>query len=145
MQAPDLNDIGNPATVSFIPDGPGWYVLITSLLIILILITWFIVRHQRKNKYRREAIRYLESIASEPGAIQKANELMKRICLTFSNRRNAALTGQAWIDFLNSRCKTNPFDTQDVQKLASLYYEDPKAPDLDFLNKTTRWVKEHGF
>lgn len=145
MQSPQLDDIGNPGTVGFSLEGPGWYVLLGVIVVVLLIGFWAYLRHRRKNKYRREALKYLEKISDEPTAILLANELMKRICLTFSSRENASLTGKAWIDFLNGQCKSQLFNPSDAEKISAIYYSETPKPDSDFLNKTTHWVRKHGF
>ena len=145
MQTPDLNDIGNPSEVGFTPDGPGWYVVLGLTIVTGIIISWAYLRYRRKNKYRRDAVKYLESISEDPSSLILANNLMKRICITFSSRQNSSLTGEEWINFLNSHCKTQPFQESDAKKIAAIYNTDPSGSDKDFLHKTTRWVREHGF
>ena len=145
MQSPDLNDIGSPTEVGFIPDGPGWYVVLGLTIVAVIIVSWAYLRYRKKNKYRRDAVKYLESISENPSSLLLANELMKRICLTFTSRQSSSLTGEDWINFLNSHCKSQPFQNSDAKKISAIYHTELSGSDKDFLHKTTRWVREHGF
>jgi hypothetical protein len=140
-----IESIGDPAEVPFAAVGPGWYVLIAFTIIILLSAALLYFRYRQRNKYRREALSYLKSIESDPSSLYLANELMKRICLRFSDRTNASLRDNAWIEFLNSRCKSAIFSIDDAKKIAKIYTSNEPQSDPEFLIKTNRWIHQHGF
>src|SRR5262245_59163766 len=104
----DAADIGNliePSPVGFTFDAPGWYAVgILLVLIVAGLMIWTWIIHIR-NRYRREALRYVMTLESEITdkslLVYEVNMLLKRIALRFMPRENVApLRDEQWVDFL---------------------------------------------
>jgi hypothetical protein len=93
----NLRDIAMPPPVSFWPPAPGWWVVGAACLAAGCLAVAAVVRHRRRNAYRREALRELASAdASDISAI------LKRAALAaFPREQVASLSGPAWLAFLD--------------------------------------------
>lgn len=100
-----LRDIHLPATGGFWPPAPGWWVLAALILSILALLVVAVLRHRRRNHWRRQAKRALADLAqtAEPTPIWFAelNTLLKQAAREcHPDRHPEALSGNAWVDFL---------------------------------------------
>jgi len=149
-----LHDIAVPPPVSWLPQTWGWAALAALLGILLLsaFLAW--LRRYRRNAYRREALRLLDSIAADirnpinrERGVHKLTELLKRTALAAWPRRDvAALTGHAWVLRLNSRGA----DSALTRLLDDLEYHDGVAiaalPDDtadELVLKSRRWIRGH--
>ena len=99
----NLHEIVLPEAVYWWPLAPGWWVLACIVAVILVLLVRRAWLHWKADAYRRAALRELESM-TEPVAVA---ELLRRTALAVAPRREiAALTGQAWLDWLDARSST---------------------------------------
>jgi hypothetical protein len=101
----DLRDIRPPGEPSLWPPAPGWWLLAALVLLGIGLIArrgWSAWRRERR---RRRVIAELEGWRGEIAAPVLAagiSALLKRAALARFGRRDvAALTGDAWLDFLD--------------------------------------------
>lgn len=104
----DLKDIHYPRPISWFPFAPGWWLLLTALLIL----GWYGLRYWQKNQAARQVkktalaeLRELESrvaiAQSEVLVAGGIDAVLKRTALSFFPRESlAGLTGEAWFAFL---------------------------------------------
>ena len=130
-----LRDIHLPEQVDQFPSAPGWWLLLT---IILITIGYFIYRRYQYQK----AIRLLKPARAELAELKavSANQLgahsmatlsalLKRICLIyFPQLEVASLSGQRWLNFLNQQNTINNTETyffspQNIQLFCEMPYQ----------------------
>jgi len=103
-----LRDIHVPAAPPFWPPAPGWWVAVALLLAML---SWMTLLGLRRYRIRRERRRLLSALGrlerrleSErtPEALAHISVLLRRLALLrFPRRQVAALTGEAWLRFLD--------------------------------------------
>lgn len=155
LQGPlaQLRDIHTPAPVSNWPPAPGWFILAALLLIAVVALTWWLFRRWWDNRYRREAMRELESLragfgaGSDPaGFLTDYSALLKRAALSHYPRGAVAhLTGEAWVEFLDKSAGTNEFSMGAGQVLIDGNYRPiDEAIDIDELHRLGRyWIRRH--
>jgi hypothetical protein len=106
-----LADIHLPASVSWWPLAPGWWLLLS--LILLAFAGHYVWRkRQARNHYRRLALRSLQALLTEfeqqnnPAQyLQKLSVLLKRSALSAQPRNfNASLKGEDWLAWLDAQC-----------------------------------------
>ena len=151
-----LHDIHLPAEPSWWPPAPGWWVLAAILLGVLIGLTIFLSRRALLRARRRRIIARIDELvaAYRPenacAFVADVSELLRRAALTWYPReRVAALSGEAWLRFLDDNGDGTGFRHGPGRILASGAYRrdcevDPKA--LGELAKA--WIsmqlKHHG-
>lgn len=146
-------NIIEPSPVAFSLDAPGWYFLfavIGASLIVWLLLT---LRNYRRNKYKREALVWLDTLESkwiedEAALLYHSHILLKRLALRAANRADsAALTGSKWIDFLNSSCKKIEFNGADSILIQDLVYNSESISNRETLEahmkKIRYWISHH--
>jgi hypothetical protein len=93
----NLRDIVVPPAVSFWPPAPGWWVVGAACLVAVGIAAAAVVRHWRRNAYRREALRALEAADG-----RDISAILKRAALAaFPREQVASLNGAAWLGFLD--------------------------------------------
>ncbi|MXV53244.1 DUF4381 family protein [Pedobacter sp. HMF7647] len=154
------NDIGTliePQPVPFTFGAPGWYVLGVLILIILLVAGWLIMRHYQLNRYRAEAVHYLEQLIGAesdnlspdaPAAlVYESQMLLKRIAMKNYGRRLVAGERESgWTDFINSTWRERSFDENDARLFGQAIYsrEVIKLPQAtEFADKVRRWIRQH--
>nr|QIM10594.1 hypothetical protein PlAlph_4860 [uncultured Alphaproteobacteria bacterium] len=102
---PELRDIHLPAEgISIWPLAWGWW-LIAAFIAVLFCGIWLYRLWQRKSK-KLYALKLLSGLdGKSPSAAVKLSEILRRICI-YKYPQASSLSGQEWIDFLNSHGRT---------------------------------------
>lgn len=147
----NLNDILVPAPAAWWPPAPGWYMVMTAALVLLTIHLFWVLKAWRKDTYRREALRELDSVLAEGG--HKASQvpaLLKRAALAAWPRQDVAgLNGPAWHAFLDKTASTDLFCSGAGAILDKLSYGAsggyrPSGADLEQLRAASEyWLKHH--
>ena len=113
----NLHDIVVPEPVAWLPPAPGWYAVGLSLLLVL---GWFSSNKYlawKRNQYRREALAEFSELQIQLAEKSRYQQLLpelprlvKRTAMAAYGRDLvASLTGDNWLDFLNSTGSTMLF------------------------------------
>jgi hypothetical protein len=133
----NLRDIVVPPAVTFWPPAPGWWVVGAACLVGAGIAVAAVVRHRRRNAYRRAALRELETVDA-----RDISPLLKRAALmAFPREQVASLSGPAWLAFLDRTGGTQFAKTA----LASLPYGNVVDRDSVMAVKVEahRWLRSH--
>lgn len=136
-----LRDIHVPAAPPFWPPAPGWWVAVALLFAML---TWMTLLALRRYRIRRERRRLLSALnrlerrlQSErtPEALAHISVLLRRLALLhFPRRQVAALTGEAWLRFLDASGGRGRFADGPGRVLADAPYQRELPAELDVAN-----------
>ena len=150
-----LHPLRAPGAISWWPLAPGWWVLIALALLAIAVLTYYLLKRYRANAYRRLALAQLESIqaqlaAANPSekhaAVSDTNALLKAVALRIFPRHDiAALSGEAWLEFLNKSRRSEATETAFAQDFASAVYSQ-NAPDMDteqLFRASKNWIVKH--
>lgn len=98
----NLNPIHTPPDVSVWPLAWGWWLVIAALLVTVLLLAFFVVRHRQFNRARRSALALLEDISPRQADWPaRCNALLKRVAVTYyPTEEVASLFGEKWREFL---------------------------------------------
>lgn len=144
---PELRDIHIPQDISNFPLGYGWLVLLGILLgsFILYKITRLAVVKSRKI-YTLRLVKNIP-LANVQKSASKISEILRRVCV-YKYPEATVLSGNDWIDFVNSKSKTKLND-----KIAGLLVNAPYMPknsttySIDDLAKLkifcSKWIGEN--
>ena len=144
----NFHDIIVADAVGYFPPAPGWYVL--GLLVLALLFHFAIQTYAKykKNLYRREALKELESFSEQS---QEETVLLlslaKRVAIAAYGRETIAkLSSDSWWDFMeeHSKVKVNKELRENIAKI--LYdkgYESKQSDSLAIKTFVTLWVKTH--
>ena len=163
MNTPDpaslqnLNDIVLPDAVAWWPLASGWYYLFVLLLLATIWIVFRAFRSWHHNAYRRVALHQLQLIEKDINATEKRDTglrqlpvLLKRTALSVYPRGQlASLTGESWLDFLNSKVSKASFNNSAAALLDRLSYSVGELSAVDektaneLLSACRHWLKHH--
>ncbi len=145
----DFVEISQAPAIDWWPQTPGWLVLGALFLTWALVTLWRALRRWHHNRYRREALRELASLATVegPSLPPRSSELLKRVALAaFPRGEVAPLSGEAWVAFLNARCTAAPFQ-QDCARLLALdqYRGTAPAPAerAALLEACRTWITQH--
>jgi len=152
-QPPDplagLIDIPLPPAVSFWPQTwPSW-IAIVLVVVGLIAGTWWLVRWWRANRYRRAALAELDDIVCTPiqgQTISALALLVRRTALAaFPRQKIAALSGRAWLAFLDRTYGGDEFLHGPGRALSlSPYAPQRGGGDMrPLIDLVRRWIRTH--
>ena len=143
----EFNEVVSPPPVDWMPQTPGWYVVGALLLALLLRKAWHWLRHWHRNRYRREALRRLQSMEPGEALLAEVNQLLKLSAMAaFSRSQVASLSGAEWPGFLNALCETPPFGDAECELLSvGVYRQDSiDPPGAERLLLASRaWVRQH--
>ncbi len=137
-----LHDFDQPVPPSWIPQTIGWYVVFALLALLIVWMAWRVMTNWRRNRYRSEALRELET-----AEISEIPALLKRTALAaWPRERVASLTGEQWLAFLDAHGKRGSFSTEPGKALLDVAYRSVQlSPDqASALRKVAReWIRGH--
>lgn len=151
-----LKDIQLPDPIGWWPLAFSWWVVIFSFVVIVLFAVWFLRDRHRRNAYRREAQAQLMAIENDSNLtaqmkILQINALLKQVAITVYGRQTiAALSEQAWVDFLkkNAQFIAQPAELKSLLAQAYQPVERMAPADLQRALNTLQgyaqqWIKGH--
>lgn len=134
-----LVEVPPPSPVAMWPQTSGWAVVALVLSVMLGLGCWGLWRRFRANAYRRAALKALASADHNPTRI---SQILKRAALVgFGRRRVAALSGQAWVSFLEDTCDGVLFSDSSLRE--SPYEHNAFQTDPALTEAARVWIRRH--
>jgi predicted negative regulator of RcsB-dependent stress response len=143
-----MHELVMPEPVAWLPQTPGWWIVLGWMLAVLLLLAWQFARRRRRNRYRRDALAELKTIAaaSELGPAESAQHiaaLLKRTALAVYPRDEvAALYGADWAQFLRDSSGNDPQIADAADRLAAAAYR-PDADGSVLTGPAKRWIRLH--
>jgi len=130
-----IRDLHLPAEIGWWPLAPGWWVLIA---IAACFLGWFAWRQWvawRRGRARRAALREFGRLVvqyrNSGDAVlfaKQLSQLLRRAMLAYAPRGEVAgLTGESWLQWLDSGLEERPFATGAGRNIEVLPYRNPAA------------------
>ena len=152
-----LKDIHLPNPVSLWPPAIGWWVLAVLALFGLAALLMFLLRHHRKQRYRRLACQQLAQLhqcyqeeRNDLDYLLSINKLLKQVSVNYYNKNQVSrLSGEAWLTFLDQTGNTRAFSQGPGRVLATGPYATPEQlstelTDIEPLSQCcSDWIKGH--
>jgi len=148
-QALQLRDIHLPDSMGWWPPAIGWWLLLILIPLCCWLIAWLYKRITRKTavKTAKKLLIVLKQNRdlSDMDRLTQLSELIRRVAISQSPRaETASLTGQAWLNYLDSSVKGTPFSQGEGQVLADAHFQKAALTDLEMTAVTQlceTWLK----
>jgi len=146
----DLRDVHLPDPISWWPPAFGWWMILGLLIIVGSLIIWAWVYRQR-TRPRRLALAKLREVklqyaahSDDQWAITQLSHLIRRVALAMFPRSHVAgLSGQSWLQFLDTTGHTNQFSDGPGQALCSDPYQSHGHRAVsDLMPLIERWIQQ---
>jgi predicted negative regulator of RcsB-dependent stress response len=143
-----MHDLVMPEPVPWLPQTPGWWIVLGWLVAVLLLAAWQFVKRRRRNRYRRDALAELDAIAALQGidpaeSAQRVAAVLKRTALVAYPRRDVAgLYGTAWARFLAESAGNDRQVAEAADDLAAAAYR-PGADPKVLSRPARRWIRLH--
>lgn len=138
MQGPqlELRDIHLPEAIGWWPPAPGWWLLaifVPFFLLLSIVLYKRITRKTAKKTAKKLLLKIKQdSTLDDKHKLQEISALIRRVAISLSARtETASLTGQTWLEFLDSSVNGTPFSEGSGRFLADAHYQKQAAVDLD--------------
>ena len=140
----NLRDLALPPPIAWWPPPVGWWILAAGALAIAAIGLARLWRRYRGNAYRRVALRELAALGTTTAAPAIA-ELLKRTALAAYPRFEvAALSGAAWLAFLDRTGSTADFTTGAGRVLPDTACGAVQGFDRPAVTACARrWIKGH--
>lgn len=153
-----LEEISSPAPISAMPQGPGWWFLAITLLLVGGAVVYHMRKKWSRNAYRRHAVAALEALEVTDERftqnwhlhLQALPEILRATALHAFPRRNVvAVSGESWRVFLNAATQTPLWSEQTFQVLYDLTYRPPSARAISeqeaqaVIYAAKAWVAKH--
>jgi hypothetical protein len=153
----NLRDIVAPASIPWWPPAPGVWLLLALVAVWLVagLILWWV--RWRRQAYRRAGLRELRDIVARLGnapehaaALVDLAALLKRVAMVaYTREQVAALSGDAWLTFLDRTGGTAQFTRGPGAVLATVSSRPGLAAALDatqikaLVTTVQDWLRRH--
>jgi len=151
----DIRDIHLPAPIDWWPLAPGWWILV-SIILGLLVIGMIIFYWRRHHALCRSVQQHLKTIESKYQESQDAIQLVKSISVllrrtsitSFPGAEIASLTGQDWLSFLDEFLSKSPHENGFSSGVGKVLIEAPYNPNCEvnteeLLVLSRFWLKKH--
>ena len=143
-----MHELVMPEPVAWLPQTPGWWIILGWVLAVLLLLAWQFAKRRRRNRYRRDALAELEAVSAAPelGPAESAQHiaaLLKRTALAAYPRDEvAALYGADWAQFLKDSSGNDRQIADAADMLAAAAYR-LDADGSVLARPASRWIRLH--
>jgi hypothetical protein len=144
-----IDEIILPQAISWWPTAPGWQVLGTLILLLLFLQLGRTARRWWQNRYRREALRQLDSVPEDSRLASLPYYIKVSALHAYPRQDVACLSGAKWLAFLDSHYDGPSFSTGVGKKLLAISYlptEQWQLSDQEgaaLIRMSRRWISKH--
>lgn len=144
----NLAEAGGPERISWLPNAPGWFVLLAILLFWIAFRVYLRVKRYIANAYRRAALHELQQLQHMDVGLSRLPQLLKRTALyAFPRQEVAPLIGQDWEKWLDAHCPDSQFSTRYSGMLATLAYNRAESNSelqwLECFKAVRHWIQHH--
>ena len=149
----NLKPIFMPDPIKFEPVTIGWYIILGLVVLILLFITYKLLKKYQLKAYRRSSAKELLKLKSEIGKsnsselLQKISTILKTTAFkSFSRKKVAKLSGANWQNFLVSKISSgsnfkNIFALLDYQYVAKEKISSSEIEKL--IDASVKWTRRH--
>tara|TARA_R110002012_G_scaffold313266_1_gene524734 strand:+ start:5066 stop:5671 length:606 start_codon:yes stop_codon:yes gene_type:complete len=147
-----------PETLPLLPLAPAWHYIGIALLGLILFYLVKKVIFYINNRYRRQALKQLNTIVKSSFDQQKKLRLLAELIKTtgfyiFPRETITTMSGQAWLELLNQQCGQQVFSEHSYQLLGTNLYQPANNNQCsqsqkqwqNLVNETTKWLIYHPY
>lgn len=135
-----LEAIHLPSTPDFWPLPWGWWTLLAILIFSVLFVIGVFKWRKRRLRAKKAAIALL-SLEKQRITPSGAMEIVRQAVLSYYPRdRVAHLSGESWLDFLDSQVKTPIFRSHDKEWSIALYQKQSMTNNDVLINQCETWL-----
>lgn len=143
----NLNDVTVPESISWWPQTIGWKVLACLLALAMVYMTYRVIEHWWMNRYRSEAIRYVDSLDINDSEMPRLVLHAVKTVLTHLNSSYANLYDKALLNKVDELHHGSSF----TSKMGELWLESLVNPNKAMNNEeriklkhmVLNWLNKH--
>jgi len=141
-----------PDSPSWWPPAPGWWALLVILIVAGLFFAWWFARRRSRGAAARQVLRELAGLreradrdGESPDLLRELSRLLRRFAIAIYPRQDvAALTGDAWLQFLDRHGGAGSFQQGPGRQLAEAPYRAEPATGFDeLLALVEDWVQHN--
>lgn len=142
-----------PAALSWWPPAPGWWLLLLCLVALAGGLAWWLLRRRRLRAAARAAELELVALRARLAEQGDAGDFVRRLSIllrryairAFPRRQVAALTGEAWLGFLDAQGGDGEFSGGAGRALAELPYRPhiTRAAGEEMARLVEHWIRRN--
>jgi len=141
-----LRDIHLPSAVSWWPPAPGWWGIL-ALVLIATGLAYVLYARRRRNRWRIKALAELARLrdAAPERLLRDLSVLLRRVAISrFPRHDVAALTGEAWLAFLDRSLGDDKAFQSDAGRvlLSGPYASNVEVDTASLFILCERWIKQ---
>ncbi len=144
----DLRDIHAAPDPGFWPLAPGWWLLAVLLLITLVALGYAIRWYRRRRRQQailkqfRIVYRTYQDHLDTTRLAAELHRLMRRVMLAAGAQRQLGLSGEAFLDYLDSGAAGQPFTSGPGRALLDAPYQRQAEVDAEALQAVVQnWAR----
>jgi hypothetical protein len=147
-----LRPLHLPEAVGWWPPAPLWWLVALITLLLAFTSAYALLRHIRRNRYRRLARREIAAALTavragecSDGFAIRASTILRRAALCRYPKTDVApLHGRAWLAFLDRSGRMNGFSSGPGEALGlAAYAERPDCDPEALADLCQRWLRRH--
>jgi len=142
----ELGALYEPPPLSFSFEPVGWSILTSILILGILILAVVLIRNYIKNRYRREALQALDSIAQQESASNQISVLLKQVAIrAYGRERVGPLYGREWLQFLDSTGKDVQMQQYEDQLKHAIYSGQGFSSETKskIVLNAKQWIKTH--
>ncbi|AKP74314.1 hypothetical protein Psal006b_01134 [Piscirickettsia salmonis] len=142
-----LKDIHAPEAVSGWPPAPGWLILISIVIILFIVLSYFLKKYRNRQKVKLYGLNSLYDIPQHSNShyAKECNALLKRVAHYYFPEQNIKiLSEKKWHDFLILKLpkKHHNIAITQVNYLITSLYQPEIISNIELKKFVQLWIKE---
>ncbi len=134
----NLNDVTVPESVSWWPQTIGWKIFACLLVLVIAYAAFRFIKHWWMNRYRSEAIRYVESLDINDSEMPRLTLHAIKTVLTYLNSSYANLYGPELLNKVDELHQDSVFSS----KIGELWLETLVNPHVSMKNEERIELKQ---
>ncbi len=143
-----LRDLHLPESVSWWPLAPGWWIVVTALLFIAVVVSMRLVRNYLRRRQQTPELRQLNELYKQCAAdgdatsyYDRLTSILKQSAIERDDSMSVPrLSGNAWVDWMEQSAETSFTATARDTLTTGCYQRHAPLPEQRVHEELCRWI-----